>query len=255
MKSEYQRFRPACVCNSEFWMMHFPSSAARSTTEPAPVVHSISRAHWICVYSRHLSTQAPGELIFLQHSRFTSRCQSVLRTRQATTPGALWRKKNTAAQQELRPPEVSPIVAFRSAKRAASPRFTTACLPPNRPTLGGRGSRRAVPPPQPNSVTSVASVVKKEYRGSAGASPSRSQPDCRVSLRETCRLTPLYHRLPSPEPPPLGGRGSRRAVPLPQPNSVTSGTSVVKKRIPRQQIPGRLNSSHCTEFTASSGPR
>ena len=73
--------------------MHFPSSAARSTTEPAPVVHSISRAHRICVYSRHLATQAPGELIFLQHRRFTSRCQSVLRTCQATAPGALWLKK------------------------------------------------------------------------------------------------------------------------------------------------------------------
>jgi len=114
------------------------------------------------------------------------------------------------------------------------PACATARHPPEPPPLGGRGSRRAVPLPQPNSVTSVASVVKKKYHGSAGASPSRRQPDCRVSLRETCRIAP-----PVPPPalprtaPPSAGEPSRRAVPLPQLNSVASVASVVKKRTPR----------------------
>ena len=185
--------------------MHFPSSAARSTTEPAPVVHSISRAHRICVYSRHLSTQAPGELIFLQHRRFTSRCQSVLRTRQATAPSALWCKKNTAAQQELRPPEVSPIVAFRSAKRAPSHRLCHRLPSPEPPPLGGRGSRRAVPRPQPNSVTSVASVVKKR---TPRLSRSFALPRSARLSRFAPRNVPPHPALPPPAlprtTPPLG---------------------------------------------------
>jgi len=176
--------------------MHFPSSAGRSSTEPAPVVLSISRAHRICVYTRHLSTQPPGELSFLQHRRFTSRCQSVLRTCQATAPGALWLKKEHPGSAGASPSRGQPDchVSLRETCRTTPLCHRTPSPEPPHP-LGGRGSRRAAPLPQPNSVTSVASVVKKEHPGSAGASPSRGQRDCRVSLRETCRLTP-------PVPPP-----------------------------------------------------
>jgi hypothetical protein len=99
---------------------------------------------------------------------------------------------------------------------------------------------------QSRSMPFNASGVRSEYphggRIQALGRRRHRRPPCSFGIccglsRFAPRNVPLHPALPPPAlprtAPPLGGRGSRRAVPLPQPNSVTSVASVVKKRIPR----------------------